>query len=420
MKTELREDREVRFILVRDKSRFLNALLSDLSRLEEEREQARKNKNKFVGISSDSYGGYSGSTASMSGFGRDDYMNRKNDLQSGDRYDPYIPRRNEEKPTLKQEPVRLQTEESLTTPQNIFTPPQITTKTTGQNLFQNTESLQTGNVRKLQAPPGTTLASTSSVPKATTAPDFLNFGTTQAPVAPQPAPVTQPTNPPASKSDLEGIFFTSPQVSFPTSTPQFQPNPQFTQPAAPAPTFSIPPSMPSYPSTSTPSYTPSPAMPSYAPVPTVPSIPSYPPAPTMPSYAPAPSMPSYTTPPQYMAGPPSYPAQPQPGHMGPALAMNYKWPTAPQMGPGVSNIGMQPQHSAPSNVKISHNMQGISEPSLSAIQSNPSLLTDFTQFQEAPKPQGTSKDIEASIVNLDSLAANPKKEAPHWSSHFHY
>jgi hypothetical protein len=417
----LREDREVRFILVRDKSRFLNALLSDLSRLEEEREQARRNKNKFVGISSDSYGSYSGSTGSMSGFGRDDYMNRRHDLQSGDRYDPYVPKRNQEKSTPKQEPVRLQTEESLRTPQNIFTPPQITTKATGQNLFQNTESLQTGNVRKLQAPPGTTLASTSSAPKATNAPDFLNFGTTPAPVVPQPAPVTQSTNPPTSKSDLEAIFFTSPQVSFPTSTPEVQPNPQLTQPAAPAPSFSIPPSIPSYPSTSLPTYTPSPAMPSYAPVPSVPSIPSYPQAPSMPSYASMPSMPSYTPTAQYMAGPPSYPPQPQPGHMGPPFAMNYKWPTtAPQMVPGVPNIGMQPQHPAPSNVKISHNMQGISEPSLSAIQSNPSLLTDFTSFQEAPKPQGTSKDIEASIVNLDSLAANPKKDAPHWSSHFHY
>ena len=410
MKKALKEDKEVSFTLVRDKSRFLNTLLSDLSRLEEERELARKNKNKFVGISNDSYGSQTGgSGGSMSGFGRDDYINKRYESQNSDRYDPYLPKKTEDKPTNSHIPPKTHTEESAINTQNIFNAPQITTKSQNQNLFQNSEISQAGNFRKLQAPPGSTLSQTSTINTATkisSVPEFINFSTPQTQPAPQP-PKQSP-----SQSELDGIFFSSPSVSFPAVNVSSVPIPQTQaissplvpqyppQSAVPVPTYGVPPMMPSYPS-------------------------------NMSSYGALPNMPQYGAPQYINPGVPSYPNPPQPGPMGQAshFSQNYNWPTVSpaQVMPGLPNYGMQPPAPQPqpqptmlSNVKISHNMQGISEPSLSALQSSPSLFQDFTHFQEAPKSQVSSQEIEDSIVNLDQLVSNPKKDQPRWSSSFHY
>lgn len=52
--------------VVRDKSRALCELLSDPSRLQQEREFARQTRDKFSGISSTSSDGYQGSTGTRS------------------------------------------------------------------------------------------------------------------------------------------------------------------------------------------------------------------------------------------------------------------------------------------------------------------------------------------------------------------
>lgn len=374
-------------------------LVQDHRLLEQERENARKQMSRYVGISADDYsrGGHSGSSgpssyssSNMTGFGNPNF-NSQGQADSRPSYESNYSRGYDSNPKFESRESREappapkvqlgffeQTRTTLPEPQKaaVNEPPKTAKPLAPPNLFEPPKATQ--------QPVRSVAQERSAAPVDIFAPPAVTKQTTtQAKFTPQ----NEVFFPPAPPQPLVTAMpaFTTPAPVFASPSPSFTSPPQQLF-AAPGPAFSSPQVAP------TPVIFASPA-----PVFTSPPATFTPPLPVNFQSA----SPSVTVLPQYTAPskPANYPSVP------PTLVTPQPYS---QVQPPQTKSAPQPD----SRFRIHHNMDAYSGPTIGELKATPSLKEDFTEFHTAPGEQGKSQsaDVASMLVNLDDLRVEPKKK----------
>ena len=331
---------------MRDKAKAVMNLVQDRRLLEEERESARKQMSRYVGISSDEYsrGGYSGgpttAPANITGFGNPNF-NSKGQADSRpsaeasyargyDSNPKYEARETSEpKPTIqlsffeqRQAPAPEPTKPAAVEPHrpakplappSFFEPPKAIQQPVQSALLERKPEVP-GNIF---APP----VVTKQLPAQAKPASEIFLPPVQSLSAAFPAPPQQVFVAAFPPTQATPPVFPTPVQSFPTFPQPTNPTPQYSVPAQPVSYFPVPP-------TSTPVYAPKPT------------------------------------------------PQPQPDP----------------------------------RFHIHHNMDAYSGPSLSDLKVTPGLKEEFTDFHTAPGTQSKPADVESMLVNLDNLLVESKKK----------
>jgi len=354
-------------------------LVQDHRLLEQERESARKQMSRYVGISSDDYsrGGHSGSSApsshsssNMPGFGNPNFSSQG---QSDPR--PSYSRGYDSDPKFESRETapKIQLgffEQTRTAPEPqrvvLTDPPRTAKPLAPPNLFEppkaSPQAMRSTAPTDIFAPPTVTKQTTAQAKFAPPSEVFL------APAPQQPLAAAMPafTTPAPAFASPPQVFTSPPQQIFATPGPAFSSPQGFsTAPvifASPAPVFSPPPAVftPPLPVNFQPVSPPPTVLPQY----TVPAKPAY--SPSVP--------PSLVSPQSHSQAYPKSTPQPDP------------------------------------RFRIHHNMDAYSGPTLGELKATPSLKEDFMEFHAAPGEQSKPADVASMLVNLDDLRSEPKKK----------